>query len=146
MPDGMISFSRDMRNTSLTVSIYNTHLALLEHAAKLLRPMGYNPVGPYLDKLQGTNTSKYRIMRMKDYWKLVVGRFDESQRLIHQLPLRYDEKIAKKQLALTLSYRAPWETVRPQIEALRTQIRIKRDLFVQAAETTFRSTHTNAQS
>ena len=141
--EGTIGVFRNGKCTAILLSIYNTNTEFLDRIRRFLIDMGYHPVGPYLDKRKGTVTSKYRIQRKKDYWKLVLTHFDESQALLAKLPLRHSEKVTRKEFAKSLRRGYKWEMVGPRVRALRTSELKGRDEFVRLAELTFRSSHPN---
>jgi hypothetical protein len=99
-----------------------------------LKSLGYNPRGPLLDKPKGFISPGYHIEIRRDYWKVVITRFEEAQRLLRMLPVRHSERTRKKALALSLPYRPPWDDFREQVQTLRVQIRAERDKFVQEAQ------------
>jgi len=144
--EGNIGFSCDKKNTSLMLTIYNTDTFLLECAKRGLQKLGYNPVGPYLDKPAGFRSPGYNIEMKKDYWKVVLARFEEAQSAIARLPFVHPERVSKKELALSLTYREPWATVQPRVEALRLSVVTARDEFVRLAETEFLRTHPPPQN
>ena len=73
--EGSVGIFRNANCTSILLSIYNTNTDFLWYIRRILIQVGYHPVGPYLDKKKGTVTSKYKIERKKDYWKLVSRQF-----------------------------------------------------------------------
>jgi intein-encoded DNA endonuclease-like protein len=139
--EGSIGIYSNGRGTALQLLVYNTHLRLLEFIKASLSILGYNPVGPYLDKKSGTSTSKYRIERRKDYWKLALARFEQVQDLLHRLPIRHTEKTRRKEIALAIKSGERWEEVCPRIHKLRDQIRTERDKFVIHAEELYKEHH-----
>jgi hypothetical protein len=139
--EGSVGIFRNANCTAILLSIYNTNTDFLRHIQRVLVHIGYHPVGPYLDKRKGTVTSKYRIERKKDYWKLVVAIFDESHSLLEKLPLLHPEKIARKELALSLKRGDKWGSVRSRVKALRRSELEGRDAFVRLAEATYLRTH-----
>ena len=102
---------------------------------------GYHSLGPYWDNEEGTSTSKYRIVRRKDYWKLTVARFAEAQALLRRLPVRHNEKVLRRGIALSVELGQDWESVSPGLNLLRRRIRADRDRFVAEAEGEFRKGH-----
>ena len=74
--EGSVGIFRNANCTAILLSIYNTNTDFLRYIQRILTQIGYHPVGPYLDKRKGTVTSKYKIERKKDYWKLVIANFD----------------------------------------------------------------------
>lgn len=139
--EGNIGFSRDKKNTSLILTIFNMDTFLLECAKKGMEKLGYHPVGPYLDKEAGVRSPGYNIEMKKDYWKVVLARFEESQSAIGRLPLAHPERVSKKELALSLTFREPWADVQPRVAALRRSVVAARDEFIRLAETEFLKTH-----
>ena len=69
--------------------------------------------------------------------RLLVWRYADVRLLLERLPLRHGERIAKREIALKLSYRAS-EPERAEIEAqwalLIGQIKAERDRFVLRAK------------
>jgi len=127
--------------TAITVSYYNTNLELLRFVHRVLTMLGYNPLEPYLDKAKGFRSPGYHIEMKKDYWRVVLARFKQSQSLLERMPIRHDEKIAKQRLALTLEMGEPWENVEDKVQSIRTSIHLARDQFVQLAEREFLKNH-----
>jgi len=139
--EGSIGIHSDGTGTSIRVMYYNTSKELLIFIKIGLEKLGYGPTGPYLDKRKGTSTSKYRIERKKDYYKLALQRFNDAKDLIGRLPILHSEKVRRKQLAISISLGHAWNIVEPRIEALRTEIREERDAFVLEAETVYLRRH-----
>jgi hypothetical protein len=139
--EGSVGIYSNGFGTALHVLVYNTDVELLGFLRRSLATLGYDPLGPYLDKRKGTVTSKYRIERKKDYWKLALARFEQSQHLLRRLQIRHPEKVKRKEIALSLSIGQKWTLVLPMVEGLRNQIRADRDEFVALAEVEFRKKH-----
>lgn len=139
--EGSVGIFKNANCTAILLSIYNTNTDFLRYIQRVLTQIGYHPVGPYLDKRKGTFTSKYKIERKKDYWKLVVANFDESQSLLGKLPLRHPEKVARKGLAISLKRGDKWKDVQARVKFVRRSELDGRDAFVRLAEATYRRTH-----
>ena len=139
--EGSVGIHSNGTGTSVRVMYYNTSQELLIFIKGALEKLGYGPTGPYLDKRKGTSTSKYRIERKKDYYKLALQRFNDAKDLIGRLPILHSEKVRRKQLAISISLGHAWNTVEPEIVALRTEIREERDAFVLEAETVYLLRH-----
>jgi hypothetical protein len=139
--EGSVGIHSNGRGTLLRVMYYNTSQELLLFVKTALERLGYNPTGPYLDKRKGTTTSKYRIERKKDYYKLALQRFEDAKELVGRLPILHSEKVRRKHLALAILPGQAWSTVEPQIVALRNKFRLERDAFVREAETAFLRNH-----
>jgi len=141
--EGSIGIYGNGSGIALQLLFYNTHLELLRFIYGCLVKLGYGPLGPYLDKKRGTLTSKYGIVRRKDYWKIALARFDQVQDLLPRLPIRHPEKVPRKQLALSLALSQPWDDVAPRIEELRKSIRLGRDAFVGEARASYLEHHSS---
>ncbi len=132
--EGSIGIYPAKNDTALTVIFYNTNLDLLWFIHDEVTKLGYSPLEPYLDKPRGFRSPGYHIEMKKDYWRVMLARFNESQSLIRRLPLRHSEKIAKQELALTLSLGDSWVSVKDRVHEIRNSIRLARDQFVHLAE------------
>jgi hypothetical protein len=133
--EGSIGIWANRKGTALQVVVYNTSLDLLRSVKSMLEQLGYHPLGPYLDKRKGTITSKYKIERKKDYWKVALAIFGEVQSLLGILPVRHSEKAERKKLGLSLKFGEYWDSVEPRVMSLRKAFLEGRDQFVcQAAE------------
>jgi len=139
--EGSVGIHSNGTGTSVRVMYYNTSQELPLFTKSALGKLGYSPTGPYLDKRKGTSTSKYKIERKKDYYKLALQRFEDAKDLIRRLPLLHDEKIRRRRLALSISFGQGWNTVEPRIQTLRAEIRKERDAFVHDAEEVYLRGH-----
>lgn len=139
--EGSIGIYNNHAGTSLQGLFYNTNRELLTFIKTSLERLGFHPLGPYLDKSAGTSTSKYGIVRRKDYWKLVLAIFGEVQDLVREVPIRHREKVLRKEIALSINPGQKWATVEPRVLALRCDIRSGRDDFLALAETEFKKKH-----
>jgi LAGLIDADG-like domain len=142
--EGSVGIYSNGSGTALQVLVYNTNLDLVRFVKSAWENLGYDPLGPYLDKEEGTITSKYQIARRKDYWKVVLARFGQAQSLLRRLALRHEEKVSRKNIALALFLGDKWVHVEPTISALRDSIRTARDSFVEEAERRFLEEHHSA--
>jgi len=139
--EGSVGVHSNGYGTSVRVMYYNTSQELLSFCKTSLEKLGFGPTGPYLDKKKGTSTSKYKIERRKDYWKLALQTFGHVQDLLRRLPIRQEEKVKRKQIALSIPLGQAWTSVKPQVESLRNQIRQERDRFVIEAERVYLRSH-----
>jgi hypothetical protein len=139
--EGSIGIVSNNCGPSVQVLFYNTRLELLDFIRLGMKSLGYEPTNPYLDKKKGTSTSKYKIERRKDYWRVSLGWFEQVQSLLKRLPIRHREKIRRKEIALDIKPRQAWDTIEPRLNALRHAIRAERDDFVLEAERVYRKTH-----
>ncbi len=139
--EGSIGIYRNMKGTALQFLVYNTNLELLRFLKRALVELSFRPLGPYLDKLKGTISSKYKIERKRDYWKLALANFGEVQALLTRLPIRHREKVARKRIALSLTIGKPWAVTRPLMEELRESIATQKRNFLKKAEVEYASRH-----
>ena len=139
--EGSVDIHRNARVTAIVLCTYNTNVNLLEYIKERIQQLGYRPRGLYLDKRKGSRTSKYNIEHRKDYWHIGVLDFDQSQSLLRRLPLRHREKIARKELALSLKRGDYWKDVKPRVKALSRSILAERRRFVHDAEILYTQRH-----
>lgn len=66
---------------SLNVIYYNTNLELLRFVHRAICKLGFHPLEPYLDKKKGFRSPDYHIEMKKDYWRVMLARFEESKLL-----------------------------------------------------------------
>jgi LAGLIDADG-like domain len=131
--EGSIGIFSNGRNVALIISFYNTNLSLLRKIKSALTRLGFSPLGPYLDKVKGSRTSKYGIERRKNYWRIALARFAECQTLLALLPIKHPEKGQRKELALGLALGQNWDSILPSVLGLRKGVKEARDSFVQKA-------------
>jgi intein/homing endonuclease len=132
--EGSISIHASKLLTSLNATYYNTDLKLMEFVFRAISSLGFRPQRPYLDKKKGFVSPGYHIMAKKDYWRVVLGRFEECQLFLRDLPVRHPEKAEKKLLALSLLRGQTWREVGPSVERIRTFIKSDRDAFESEAK------------
>jgi len=123
--------------TSLNVVYYNTNLRLMWFVHRAIKRLGFRPLPPYLDKKKGFRSPGYHIEMKKDYWRVMIARFEECQEFLKILPLRHSEKVAKKSLAVSLFQGQPWAESGPQVNSIRSNIKSSRDSFVSEAKRVF---------
>lgn len=143
--EGSVGIWGNKVGTALQVQFYNTRLELLVFIKGALENLGYNPLGPYLDKEKGTSTSKYKITRRKDYWKIALAIFGQAQDLLRRLPIRHGEKIRRRDIALSIKLGQLWTSVEEHVVELRKSIRSERDNFVLEAEREYLTRHPRAE-
>ena len=139
--EGYIDISRNAKNTAIVLNIYNTNTELLNFCRNQLLHLGYSPLELYLDKEIGTRMSKWGIEHKKDYWRVVLARFEQVQSLLNSLPLRHEEKKAWKSLALALRRGDPWKSVEGRVGELRSWRFNQRQRFIEQAETQYKAHH-----
>jgi hypothetical protein len=120
--------------TSVTVAYYNTNLDLMWLVHRAIRTLGFHPLEPYLDKKKGFRSPGYHIEMKKDYWRVLLARFEESQEFLLSLPIRHSEKVAKRSLASEIPMGTGWNNVESRVEGVRASIKSARDSFVAEAE------------
>ena len=132
--EGSVGIYPDKGHTSLNVIYYNTNLELMYFVHNAIARLGFRPLLPYLDKAKGFRSPGYRIEMKKDYYRVLLARFEECQAFLKSLPIRHDEKVTKRTLACAISFRQSWIDVRHQVEDIRASIKAGRDAFVLEAQ------------
>ncbi len=143
--EGYVSLWDARGSTCIGVGFNNTNTELLAFIRQKLRELGYIPGNMYINKREGTVTSKYQIPNRKNYWQLTLQRFADCQSLLRVMPIRHREKVQKAELATSLAFRQTWSEVQPKYGAIRDKIRNERDSFVAEAERTYKLTHPQTQ-
>jgi hypothetical protein len=115
---------------------------LLGFAYECLRRLGSRPLRPYLDKEgEYVSTKGFRIPLRKDYWRVMVARFDEAQTLLRRLPLRHKEKMALKELALSVAKGELYERIADRVASLKKTFDEEVDRYMKEAESEYLRTH-----
>ncbi len=120
--------------TSLNVVYYDTNLDLMQFVERSIKSIGFRPLPPYLDKKKGFRSPGYHIEMTKDYWRVLLGRFDECQQFLSILPIRHPEKMEKSDLAKGLVLGQTWKDTAPRVGNIRARIGSARDAFVARAK------------
>jgi hypothetical protein len=137
--EGSVGIYPAKRLTSLNVVYYNTNLDLMWFVCGAIRKVGYRPLEPYLDKKKGFRSPGYKIEMKKDYWRVLLARFEECQTFLRGLPIRHTEKIEKRALAVTIKSGQAWKDIGPKVESIRSSIKSHRDSFVDEARIAYES-------
>lgn len=135
--EGSVGIYPAKRLTSLNVVYYNTNLDLMWFVHRAIKSLGFRPLEPYLDKKKGFRSPGYHIEMKKDYWRVMIARFEECQAYLGLLPLRHSEKVGKKSSAMDLLLGQQWEESGPKVKAIKASIKSARDAFVDEAERVF---------
>jgi len=139
--EGNVGVYPNARTTAITISIWNTDTELLEFCHRCLSQLGLKPLAPYLNKEVGTVTSKYHIVRRKDYYRVMIATFENSQSLIRRISLRHQEKLERSELALSIAKGELWENVKSRVQKLQDKFKQRRIQFVKEAEQEFLKKH-----
>lgn len=120
--DGSISILPSGEYVKLTIALANESEPLLGHIKRELQLIGRHPTGPYLTAKEGSSTEKWRIKYRKKMWVLCLQRSHEIKSVLQNLPLRHEEKIARKRLALEVEAGSRWTEVEQRIRTLQAEI------------------------
>ena len=137
--EGSVGIYPDKGHTSLNVIYYNTNLQLMWFVHDAIARLGFRPLEPYLDKPKGFRSPGYHIEMKKDYWRVLLARFEECQEFLQSIPLRHEEKVAKRGFACAISFRELWTQVGLKVESTRSSIKSGRDASVAEAERSYLS-------
>lgn len=140
--EGYIRMYPNPRTIGITVSIWNTDVDLIEFAYKCLMQVGYAPMKPYLHGKPGPRSSGFRIEMKKAYWRVMIASFDDAQSLLRRLPTLHREKIARKELALSVAKGDFFEKIADSVKFVKKSIKEETALFTKQAEIEFLQTHT----
>ena len=136
--DGGINIVRSGSYVRVAVLFSNQDVDLLSHIKRELAAAGYYPTGPYLQANRGHITPGWSIRYNRDMWSLYLQRGDEVQDVLRKLPLRHEEKQARKELVLEMPSVARWDAMGKQVLTLRASIEAQVKTYVSEAETEYK--------
>jgi hypothetical protein len=139
--EGHIRIYPNPRTVGLSLAIYNTDIDLIRFAYACLGRLGCKPVRPYLEKKRGYVSAGFRILLRKDYWRVLLARFDEVQTLLWKLPLRHREKCEMRQIALSIQRGVLYQDVADKISSLKECYKEEVRQSTNQAEQEFRRKH-----
>lgn len=132
--DGSIIVVHSGIYLKLLLLVANQDLNLLSHIKSQLERGGFHPTGPYLQARGGQVTPGWGIKYTKDMWNLYLQRADDVRKAASLLPLRHQEKIMRKELALTIPSTARWSEFGTRVLTLRSSIKEQVNEYVAKAE------------
>jgi hypothetical protein len=139
--EGTIGFSPNPRTIGITVGIWNTDTGLLGFAYECLNKLGHRPIQPYLSGAPGGVSSGFHIPKRKAEWRVLVARFEEVQSLLRRLPLRHREKLARREIALSVAKGDPYEKVAESVSSLLKAIKKEVHEYTRQAELEYLRMH-----
>ena len=139
--EGHIRPHANPKTVGIEVSIWNTDIGLLEFAYKCLKQLGYMPLEPYLSQPPGGVSSGFHIARKKAEWRVLLARFEETQSLLRRLPLKHHEKVALKEVALSVAKGDLFEKIAERLSFLKKVFRDETDRYTKQAEAEFLERH-----
>jgi hypothetical protein len=131
--DGSIYFTNNANYVRICLSIGITKPDLLKSILSIVTSLGYKANGPYLAYKAGVRTP-LGIVYINDLWRIYFQRSEETQQLLRELPIRHSEKIAQKELAISLNQPTKWTDVEAKARGIRQQIEAETDQFVERAK------------
>jgi hypothetical protein len=139
--EGHIRPHANPKTVGIDVSIWNTDTELLDFAYNCLKHLGYRPLEPYLSQPPGGESSGFHIARRKAEWRVLLARFEETQSLLRRLPLQHREKVAKKEVALSVAQGDLYDGIAEKVSSLRKSIKEETEWFTKLAELEYLRTH-----
>ncbi|MDA4113164.1 MAG: LAGLIDADG family homing endonuclease [Thaumarchaeota archaeon] len=122
--DGHIRISNSSGYTRIGLDIGSVNYCLLGSIRKALSIFGYHATGPYRGNSSGF-TTPYGITYSRDMWHLYVQRTKEAQLLVMSLPNKHAEKIAQKEMAVSIRLPSKWTDNALKYQKIRETIREK---------------------
>lgn len=136
--DGSVCIVRSGKYAKLILIVFNEDLRLLAHIKNELVRAGYRPTGPYLQAAEGYVTQGMRIPYNSDMWSLCLQRAEEVRDVLKLMPLRHEEKVLRKELALRMEGGARWTDIEGKVRYLQNQIRDDVRTYVANAEAAYK--------
>jgi hypothetical protein len=137
--DGSVSVVPSNGYARLSLHFYNQNYALLSHVKHELLSAGYRPTGPYLKAEKGHITPCWGIRYNRDMWELLVQRNNEVREILRRTPLRHEEKVMRKRLALGLGRATRWPTIEDGVRLVQDEIERSVRRYVSEAEIAYRN-------
>jgi len=139
--EGNIRIYPNPRTVGIVVSIWNTDTNLVTFAYTCLAQLGFRPMKPYLHRKAGGVSTGFHLEMKKDYWRVMVGRFEEAQLLVRRLPLRHKEKVEMKEVVLSIAKGDLYNKVAERISCLKGTFKSQTASFTRQAEIEFLARH-----
>ncbi len=138
--DGSINVVDGGGYARLSLTVHNNDRALLDALKHALETLGYHPAGPYQTFSEG-DVTRHGIRYRSDMWSLQMERKSEVQRLLRELPIRLNEKIYRKEIALSVQPATKWSDLEIRVLTLRQKIHSEVEEFLEQAKQQYLITH-----
>jgi hypothetical protein len=131
--DGHIRIGNSNGYARVSLEIGSVNRILLDSMGETLAAFDYYATGPY-HAYSASHTTPYGITYSKDMWHLFVQRTHETQSLLTNLPNRHAEKIAQKELAISIRPASRWTDSEYKFQEIRQAIRKEVSRFKEQAQ------------
>jgi hypothetical protein len=131
--DGHIGIANSSGYTRISLGIGSINYDFLDSIRQTLATFYYHVTGPYRSYDSGF-TTPYGITYSKGMCYLYVQRTKEAQLLLTNLPNRHAEKIAQKDLAISIHLPCPWTDTARKFQEIKQGIRMQVSQFKEQAQ------------
>lgn len=139
--EGSIVVTRNTRGgIVIFVDYFNERRQILEWISDAARAMGLG-TSIRLNKPIGPGTTGFLLSHNHDYWQMSIFSKSGIQGFIQSLRLRHPEKMARRDIALSVTTQMRYHDVGDTVVSLRAQIKEQVAEFVRLAETTYVEKH-----
>jgi hypothetical protein len=137
------------RNTKggivIFVDYYNENKAILGWIIEKAQGMGLG-TSIRINKPMGRGTTGFRLDHNHDYWQMSIFSTYGIQDFVRRLRLRHPEKLARRDLALSVDPKSKYQEIHDKVLSLRMQIKADVANFVKLAEVTYLKTHPHSSN
>ena len=139
--EGSILVTRNVRGGVVTfVDYFNEDKSILEWISNRARKMGLG-TSLRVNKPIGRGTTGFHLNHNREYWQMSIFSAHGILGLIQRFKIRHPEKLARREIALSVTERMMYQDISEPIVSLRTQIKAGVVEFVKLAEETYLRTH-----
>jgi hypothetical protein len=139
--EGSILVTRNVRGgIVIFVDYFNEYRPILEWIADRAHGMGLG-TSIRLNKPIGKGTTGFLLNHNSEYWQMSIYSAKGIQGLIRKLRVRHPEKIARREIALSVTERMSYQDIANVVISLRAKIKADVAQFVELAEETYLKKH-----
>jgi hypothetical protein len=139
--EGSILVTRNVRGgIVIFVDYFNEYKPILEWLADTAEAMGLG-TSIRVNKPIGRGTTGFLLNHNKEYWQMSIFSANRIQGLIRKLVLRHPEKVARREIALSVTDGMVYQDIADTIVSLRAQIKSDVAQFVKLAEEVYSKRH-----
>ncbi len=139
--EGSILVTRNTRGgIVIFVDYFNEYRPILEWIRDQVRKTGLG-TSIRMNKPIGRGTTGFLLNHNHEYWQMSIFSANGIQGFIRKLEVRHPEKIARREIALSVTKTMVYRDIAGQVVSLRAQIKADVARFVKLAEETFITKH-----
>ncbi len=139
--EGSILVTRNVRGgIVIFVDYFNEYKPILEWISDRVQEMGLG-TSIRMNKPIGKGTTGFLLNHNSEYWQLSIFSAKKIQGLVEKLGIRHPEKIARRNIALSVTEKMSYNEIAEAVTSLRSHIKEGVADFVKLAEETYLRKH-----